>query len=67
MLEGRVVIGECGCWIIRDYGSHGMILRSYLCPKHIRSGLDNVEKMLYLDRVGSVSAMDEDEGQLWLT
>ncbi len=66
MLEGRVVIGDCGCWIIRDYQSH-RIMRLKSCPKHVELALDKMEEMLYLDRVSSVSAPDEDEVQLWLT
>ncbi len=66
MLEGRVVIGDCGCWIIRSYQSE-MILRFSACGIHTGLALDNLEELLYLDKVGSVSAPDEDEGQLWLT
>ncbi len=67
MLEGRVVIFECGCWRIRAYQSP-MILRSYRCWKHTEEVLDFLENKLYLDKVDSVSAPDEDEGnQLWLT
>ncbi len=66
MLEGRVVIGDCGCWIIRSYNSE-VILRFSACGKHTGLALDSLEELLYLDRVGSVSALDEDEGQLWLT
>ncbi len=66
MLEGRVVIGDCGCWIIHSY--HGPnILRSGVCVKHVGLALDKLENMLYLDRVDSVSAPTETEAQLWLT
>ncbi len=37
------------------------------CGKCVEQGLDFLEKKLYLDKVDSVSAPDEDEGQLWLT
>jgi len=66
VLEGRVVIRDCGCWAIFRYGSN-MLLRFSGCASCTEKGLDNIEKMLYLDKVGSVSALDEDEGQLWLT
>ncbi len=65
MLEGKVVIGECGCWRIHSYS--GILLRFYACRLHVALGLDRAEKLLYLDKVNSVSAPDEDEGQLWLT
>ena len=67
MLEGRVVIGDCGCWVIRSYGIPSLVLRFRACPRHVHLALDRVENMLYLDKVSSVSATDEDEGQLWLT
>jgi len=66
MLEGRVVIGDCGCWIIRLYESE-VILRFSACGKHTGLALDSLEELLYLDKVGSVSASGEGEGQLWLT
>ncbi len=65
MIEGRVVINDCGCWIIRDYT--GLILRHRSCQVHYGEALDKLEQLLYLDKVDSVSAPDEDEGQLWLT
>ncbi len=67
MLEGRVVIGDCGCWKITGYGNPGIVLRTYVCPQHMGLALDKVEHMLYLDKVDSVSATGEGEGQLWLT
>ncbi len=66
MLEGRVVIGDCGCWVIRAYRTD-QVLRMRACPKHVGMALDSAERLLYLDKVDSVSAPDEDEGQLWLT
>ena len=66
MLEGRVVIGDCGCWIIRSYGA-GIILRFSACGTHTGLALADMEELLYLDKVSSVSAPDEDEAQLWLT
>ncbi len=66
LLEGRVVIRDCGCWIIRAYGSE-LILRFQGCAAHCSAALDRIEKMLYLDKVGSVSAPEEEEDQLWLT
>ncbi len=66
MLEGRVNISSCGCWII--YSVRGeSVLRFKACSKHTGQALDNMEKMLYLDKVGSVSASVEVEEQLWLT
>ncbi len=66
VLEGRVVISECGCWIIRAY-STGLILRHSVCAVHVGLALDRAEKELYLDKVDSVSAPTETEAQLWLT
>ncbi len=67
MLEGRVVIGRCGCWIIREHHTD-FILRCYTCPVHVKEGLDVVVQKLYLDKVDSVSATGEgEESQLWLT
>ncbi len=67
MLEGRVVIHDCGCWRIRAYGSESLILRSYRCWKHSEEVLDFLENELYLDNALSVSALVEGEGeQLWL-
>ena len=66
MLDGRVVIHDCGCWRIRSYGSD-LVLRSYRCRAHGEEVLDFLEHQLYLDKVVSVSAPDEDEEQLWLT
>ncbi len=71
MLEGRVVIGDCGCWKISGYGVPGIVLRSSVCPKHMGVALDTLENMLYLDKASSVSALKEKEkvreNQLWLT
>ncbi len=64
MLEGRVVIASCGCWTIRSYA--GLVLRTYVCGTCVHVALDKAERMLYLDKVDSVSAPDEDEGELWL-
>ncbi len=68
MLEGRVVIHECGCWRIWSYSSPPITLRFQACGGCIARGVDFLEKKLYLDKVDSVSAPDEDEeSQLWLT
>ncbi len=67
VLEGRVVIGDCGCWKITGYGDPGIVLRTYVCNGHMGLALDKVENMSYLDKVGSVSASVEVEEQLWLT
>ncbi len=67
MLEGRIVIRECGCWVVREYQNPGTILRSYRCSKHGEEVLDFLEYQLYLDKVSSVSAETGDGGQLWLT
>jgi len=61
-----VVIRDCGCWEIRSYGS-GLLLRFQACSGCIAKGLDIAEELLYLDKVGSVSASDGDGDQLWLT
>ncbi len=66
-LEGRVVIHDCGCWRIRSYPSESVVLRAFRCAAHTGEVLDFLEKKLYLDKVDSVSAPDEDEEQLWLT
>jgi len=44
-----------------------LVLRFQACPRHVSLALDKMEEMLYLDKVSSVSAPDEDEEQLWLT
>ncbi len=67
MLEGRVVIRDCGCWVIRSYGNPSLVLRTYICRDCVTLVTDIQTKMLYLDKVDSVSAPDEDEAQLWLT
>ena len=67
MLEGHVVIRDCGCFVIRDLLNHEVILRSYRCAGHGEEVLDFLEWMLYLDKVDSVSAPTETEEQLWLT
>ncbi len=71
MLEGRVVIGDCGCWKITGYGDPGIVLRTFVCVQHMGVALDKAEEMLYLDKVSSVSALKEKEkvreAQLWLT
>ncbi len=61
-----MVIGDCGCWIIRSYQG-GKILRFMSCGKHVDEALDSLRKRLHIDRVGSVSAVTETEAQLWLT
>jgi len=66
MLEGRVVIRDCGCWEIRSYGTD-LLLRFHACAGCIGKGLDIAEELLYLDKVDSVSASVEVEEQLWLT
>ncbi len=65
MLEGRVVIGDCGCWVIRRYVDN-LVLRFKSCPEHVALALDKLEKMLYLDKVDSVSAPVEVEEAPWL-
>ncbi len=67
MLEGRIVIRTCGCWIIRSYHDPNVILRSFRCARHGEEVLDFLEYQLYLDKVDSVSAPTETEAQLWLT
>jgi len=68
VLEGHVVIRNCGCWIIRDQLDSNLILRSYRCRRHGEEVLDFLEHQLYLDKVDSVSGPGSGEGnQLWLT
>ncbi len=67
MIEGRLVLHECGCWRIRSYTDPPLILRSYRCTRHGEEVLDFVEHQLYLDKVHSVSGPVEVEEQLWLT
>ncbi len=67
MLEGRVVIRDCGCWTIFGYINPELVLRTYVCTVHMRAALDRGEQELYLDKAGSVSALTETETQLWLT
>ncbi len=62
-----MVLHDCGCWIIRSYGDPSIVLRFQACKGCIAKGLDRIEHLVYLDKVDSVSAPDEDEGQLWLT
>ncbi len=67
MLEGRVVIHDCGCWKIWSYRSPAIVLRFAACAECIRKGLDTAEEMLHLDKVDSVSALEREREQLWLT
>ncbi len=67
MLEGRVVICDCGCWKIWSYGKVPLLLRFHACHGCMEKGLDAIEKISYLDKVDSVSALDGDGDQLWLT
>jgi len=60
------VLKDCGCWIIRRY-SDDMVLRFHACGGCVEKGLDIAEKLLYLDKVDSVSVLGEGEEQLWLT
>ncbi len=66
MLEGRVVVHDCGCWRIRSYNDEKLILRSYRCHVHGEEVLDFLEHQLYLDKVDSVSALVEGEEEPWL-
>jgi len=66
VLEGRVVIGDCGCWRIWSYHRPEILLRFSACRLHVGLALDKAEKLLYLDKVGSVSGPEEEEEQLWL-
>ncbi len=67
MLEGRVVIFDCGCFRIVSYHDPELILSLHVCGECLGKALDFGERMLYLDKVGSVSASDGDGDQLWLT
>jgi len=66
VLEGRVVISDCGCWTIYRYFD-SVVLRFHGCSSHIGAALDRMEKLLYLDKVGSVSDPEVEVEQLWLT
>ena len=46
--------GNCKCWRIKE--SSGRVLAGYSCPECIERALDFLEDLLYLDKVGSVSA-----------
>ncbi len=62
-----MVIRDCGCWIIHSYDL-SQVLRFHGCGTCVYKTLDKMEKMLYLDKVDSVSAPGEgEENQLWLT
>jgi len=61
ILEGRVVIGDCGCWTIWSYGPTPVVLRCAPCALHVGVALDRVEKLLYVDKVVSVSALSRVE------
>ncbi len=61
------MIHDCGCWRIRGYQDPALILRSFRCWKHSEEVLDFLENQLYLDKVDSVCAAEEEEEQLWLT
>ena len=39
----------------------GMILAGYSCPECVKLALDFLEELLYLDKVGSVSALSRGE------
>ncbi len=67
MLEGRVVIRDCGCWRVSSYSDPPLVLRSYRCRRHGEEVLDFLEHQLYLDKVDSVSALEGEGEQLWLT
>ncbi len=43
------------------------MLRFAACAECIRKGLDTAEEMLHLDKVDSVSALEREREQLWLT
>ncbi len=52
-------MGKCSCW--RQVDAAGRILAGYSCPDCIGRALDFLEDLLYLDKVGSVSASVEVE------
>ena len=56
MLEG---LGPCSCWTRRD--ESGLILAGHSCNDCLGRGLDFLESLLYLDKVGSVSALSRAE------
>ncbi len=43
------------------------MLRFAACAECIRKGLDTAQKMLDLDKVDIVSALEREREQLWLT
>ena len=49
---------KCRCWRIKEPVT-GTVLAGYSCPDCIERALDYLEDLLYLDKVGSVSALAE--------
>ena len=59
VLEG---MGKCSCWVRVDRA--GLVLAGASCEDCLGRALDFLESLLYLDRVGSVSALTETETPL---
>jgi len=53
VLEG---FEPCGCWVRR--GNDGLTVAGYACPECVSLALVYLEDLLYLDKVGSVSALE---------
>jgi len=65
VLEGRVVIHDCGCWAIFRY-SDNMVQRFQGCAACIEKGLVLLEKLVQVDTSDSVSALGDGEKEPWL-
>ena len=52
VLEG---LDRCGCWVRRN--DSGLIVAAHSCSDCVGRALDFLEDLLYLDKVGSVSAL----------
>ncbi len=50
--------GPCGCWIKHSPEGEHLILAAYSCPDCVGRALAYLEDMLYVDKVGSVSASE---------
>ncbi len=56
VLEG---LGPCSCWIRRN--EEGLIVAAHSCADCLSRALDFLDSLLYLDKVGSVSALSRVE------
>ncbi len=56
VLEG---MGRCECWVRRN--EEGLIVSAHSCGDCLGRALDFLDSLLYLDKVGSVSALSRVE------